>query len=351
MSMMIQDKVRRRGMTKTVRQFYQMYTNNQLNFDNAVQRSFVWDDDRKSLFIHSLIVGFFCSHILIRMSDEEKEIYDVLEGKQRGMTMCTFIENEFKLQNVPPVEYVDGDEWGELNINGKTYAELPECVREKLNDAVLDLVYFEKISDDDVAEQFYRTNNGKPLTSIELSRVKSKALSDIQEIAKHDIFSNALTAKMLERYVPLELIVKCYITLNKPEEPNLESKYWRPFLEKDLHITKEDKDQFKAIFDFMMEVHGKIEDKKIAKRMFGKTHLVTIFPFFWKAIEEKRTAEDMAKWFSAFFGGKRSATISTIYNENAKGGTGKVNSVKKRMREVEMHYVQYFKKKDKNAAA
>ena len=59
----------------------------------------------------------------------------------------------------------------------------------------------------------------------------------------------------------------------------------------------------------------------------------------------------MAKWFSAFFGGKRSATISTIYNENAKGGTGKVNSVKKRIREVEMHYVQYFKKKDKSAAA
>ena len=50
----------------------------------------------------------------------------------------------------------------------------------------------------------------------------------------------------------------------------------------------------------------------------------------------------MMEWFVTFFAGKKSATISSTYNFAAGQGSGKKESVKKRLDELEKSYNEYF---------
>ena len=51
----------------------------------------------------------------------------------------------------------------------------------------------------------------------------------------------------------------------------------------------------------------------------------------------------MAGWASEFFSGKKSASISDIYNQNAGSGSAKKESVRKRLEEIEKHFDGFFK--------
>ena len=51
----------------------------------------------------------------------------------------------------------------------------------------------------------------------------------------------------------------------------------------------------------------------------------------------------MAEWAEEFFSGKRSASISDIYNQNAGSGSAKKESVRKRLEEIEKHFDGFFK--------
>ena len=72
-----------------------------VNFDNAVQRGLVWDVEKKSLLIHSMIYGYAIPAMYF--TRDENKIYDSLDGKQRSNAICEFISDEFALStNTPP---------------------------------------------------------------------------------------------------------------------------------------------------------------------------------------------------------------------------------------------------------
>lgn len=48
------------------------------------------------------------------------------------------------------------------------------------------------------------------------------------------------------------------------------------------------------------------------------------------------------KWFVYFFAGKKSTTISSIYNSAAGSGSGKKEAVKKRLDEIKKSYDNFF---------
>lgn len=61
---------------------YNMVTKGKVNFDNYVQRHYVWDDARKSLFIHSLLTGYPVPPFFAAKSEDQ---YSLLDGLQRSM--------------------------------------------------------------------------------------------------------------------------------------------------------------------------------------------------------------------------------------------------------------------------
>jgi hypothetical protein len=82
------------------------------------QRRHRWSIEQKSRLIESLIMNVPIPPIFLYEYDYSK--YEVMDGLQRLSTIRSFYRNEFKLAGLT--------QWPELN--GRTYSELPEKVRE-----------------------------------------------------------------------------------------------------------------------------------------------------------------------------------------------------------------------------
>ncbi|MDE7246900.1 MAG: DUF262 domain-containing protein, partial [Lachnospiraceae bacterium] len=93
-------------------------------------------------------------------------------------------------------------------------------------------------------------------------------------------------------------MIKSYAVLHE-EEPSLETKFIRPYMEK-VEITEEDQVQMLEIYDRILAVHRMIEDRKIAKRILTRTHMVSIVPVVWKSIEEGLSEQQFMEWFVTF---------------------------------------------------
>ena len=72
--------------------------------------------------------------------------------------------------------------------------------------------------------------------------------------------------------------------------------------------------------------------------------MVSVVPIIAKSIADGKSDEEMMEWFVHFFAGKKSATISSVYNSAAGSGSGKKDNVRKRLEEVEKSYDEFFKR-------
>lgn len=329
--------LRRANVYLTVKQIAAMY-NKELTFDNAVQRGLVWDSKRKSLLIHSLLMGYPVPPLYAAKADEG---YDILDGKQRCNAFYEFVNDMFALDGVPEVSVTnDNGELEEVDINTLYFSEMEDQLQDAIKDYQIQLHYFEYITPDEISEMFFRLNNGKAMSAIELTRCKAQSMSMIKQIGEHELFKNALTEKALARYTNEDIVVKSYVLLHE-SEPSLETKFIRPYMES-IEMTDEDKEQMIQIYDRILNVHSLIEEKKVAKRLLTRTHLTSIVPIVWKSIEDGISEQDFAKWFSTFFAGKSRASIDQTYNDYAGSGSAKKENVRKRLEAIERHWKVFF---------
>lgn len=320
------------------RQLCKMVKKGEIKFDNAVQRGLVWDVQRKSLLIHSMLMGY---PIPPFYAAKGGECFDMLDGKQRINAVVDFMEGKFELAGIPEVESENEDGSMDLvDINTLHFEELEEALRDELSAYAFTVYYFDGITDDEISEMFFRLNNGKPLSAIELTRVKAKSLEAVKEIGKHKLFKSALTEKAFERYANEDIVIKSYAVLHE-KEPSLETKFIRPYMA-EVDITEEDHVQLLEIYDRILAVHGMTEDKKVARRLLTRTHMVSIVPVVWQSIEDGISDKQFMEWFATFFAGKKSASISSVYNDCAGSGSARKDAVRKRLDEIAKHYDAFF---------
>ena len=320
------------------RQLCRLVQKGEIKFDNAVQRGLVWDVQRKSLLIHSMLSGY---PIPPFYAVKDGGCYDMLDGKQRINAVVDFMEGKFELEGIPEVEAENEDGSTDMvDINTLYFDEMEGSLRDELSAYAFTVYYFEDATDEEIAEMFFRLNNGKALSAIELTRVRAKSMDAIQEIGKHDLFKSALTEKAFERYTNEDIVIKSYAVLHE-KEPSLETKYIRPYMA-EVEITEEEQVQLLEVYDRILAVHGMIEDKKIARRILTRTHLVSIVPAVWQSIEEGLSEKQFMEWFVAFFSGKKSASVSPVYNDCAGSGSARKDAVRKRLDEIAKHYGMFF---------
>lgn len=315
-------------------------------FDNAVQRKLCWDAKKKSLLIHSLISGYPIPPLYSRRgtNEDNKVYYDMLDGKQRSNAIVHFLNDEYKLEDLPEVTLEDGSE---IDISGLAFSELPEELQDEIKDTTLTVYYFEEITEDEVAEMFFRLNNGKPLSAIELTRAKALSREKIGELGKLPIFESALTTKQIGSYANEDIIIKSLILLYN-ESKSLETKHVRPITES-LEITQEMEDTLKNVYDRIVEAHDLIllnsdndsTAKKIAKRIYTRTHMISIVPIVKKSLDEEMDIETFTDWIKGFFNGGNATTISERYNSVIQQGSNKEASVKLRLEELENDYDKF----------
>lgn len=332
--------LKRANINWNAKQLCKMVQKNEIKFDNTVQRGYVWDTKRKSLLIHSMLAGYPIPPFYAAKS---KNGYDMLDGKQRISSIVDFINGKFELTDIPEVESENADGSMEMvDINTLHFDEMEEVLRDELESYPFTVYYFEEITDEEITEMFFRLNNGKPLSAIELTRVKAKSMDTIQKIGRHELFKNALTEAAMSRYTNEDIVIKSYAMLHE-EEPSLETKVIRPMMT-DAEITEEDKRQLEEIYDRIVTIHGMIEDKKVAKRLLTRTHLISIVPIIWKSLQDGLSNEQTTKWASEFFAGRKSASVSDIYNQNAGSGSARKDAVRKRTEELYKSYMSFLEK-------
>lgn len=343
--------LKRANISWNARQLSKMIDKGTITFDNAVQRGFVWDNDRKSLLIHSMMTGFPIP-AMYAAKDTETKNYSMLDGKQRSNAINDFLHGRFTLSNVPEVVLEDGTE---VDVNGMYFSGLFEELQDIISNYSLTIYYFEDISDEDVAELFYRINNGKALSSVEMSRVRSKALKTIQEIGQHELFTTALTEKAFEKYTHEDLVIKSYIMLTS-DTPCLDTKLVRPTMEK-AEFTDQDINIMNGVFNRILNTYktiiaddspetGKIS-KRIAKRLLTRTHMLSIMPIVKKSLIDRVSDDVFTLWVKNFFCGSRSATKYDEYNSRCTAGSGHAETIKVRLDVIKKDYNKFMKKIEK----
>lgn len=338
--------IKKANINWTAKHLSKMIDNNSINFDNAVQRGYVWDKKRQSLLIDSIITGY---PIPAFFAAKNKNGYDMLDGKQRSKTIHDFINNEFALSNLNAFETEDGNL---VELNGKYFKDLPEDIQDTVTDYSLTIYYFDGITDDEISEMFYRLNNGKPLSPFDQMRVKIKDHAKIKEISQHQIFTSALSEKALASNKAEDISMKAWAILYM-DNPSFNRKELEPVLTTASISDNEVKD-IKTAFDRLLESYTFLSNytgldskalkqvKKVQKRMFAKTHLISLVPFALKSVNENISVEKFSKWVEHFFAGTIQASIDNDYNTNATAGSSSANAIKVRQTALDADYNKYM---------
>lgn len=139
-------------------------------YDPDYQRNYVWDDEKATYFIESILLGTEIPPIIYFRNGENIEIID---GRQRYQTILRFLRNEFKLKNSGLHKLDD------INIGGKLFKDLEE-LKDVFWDTKLRIIEFsfhsKKLSTDDMEDKvkkeiFKRYNSGiTPLKPTEIDK-------------------------------------------------------------------------------------------------------------------------------------------------------------------------------------
>ncbi len=325
----------------TTRKLIEMVNDGKVDFEIDIQRGYVWKKkDRQSAFIRSLIID---GHVPPLYFNKIGDVYYGEDGKQRTYTVIKFLNDEFELVDLPEFEIINDDgEVEEKDINGYKFSDLPECFQNAIKEFNFTICFKDNASQEEQADDFFNLNNGQAANSATMNRIKAKSREQIATLSRHKLFKEALSETAIEGHVNDDLVAKAHAILND-ENASMDSSWIRPYMRR-AEITKQDVEELTEIFDRIYNIHSAIEDNKIAKRIYGRTHMISIVPIVVRSLNDGLSDRQMMEWFVNFFSGKKSATISTIYNNAAGGsGTGKKEAVRKRVDEIEKNYTEFFK--------
>jgi len=325
-----------------------------MSFDISIQRNLVWEKARKSLMIHTMIVGWIPTQPVF--SVKKDDILYVIEGKQRLTTIDSFIHDGFKLFGIPDTDdegnpYYTQDDTLIENINGKLFSELPQEFKDNILDYSIQFEILDNITAGQIDDVFIRLNSGKALTPIELTRVKAKSKKELAEMAAHPLFPTIVTEAGMRKYLNEKIAIQTWSALNMDEVSFESNKINKMIGSAD--ITVEEVAQVLAVFSKFQEVYETVVNKEgtpeelslyktVATRMKTPTHLLSLVPLLDQSIEKKIPAETLADWCIRFFKGVAVfATISQLYNDNAYSGTNNAAAVSKRFKAIDTDFAAF----------
>lgn len=298
-----------------------------VNFDNAVQRGLVWDVEKKSLLIHSMVYGYAIPAMYF--TRDENKVYDSLDGKQRSNAICEFMNDEFALTTDTPPVY--DDEGNMDDISGMTFSQLPEWVQDRINEYSLTIYYYEDMTEQEIREFFRRLNNGKPLTAVELTRVNTPCLVVFQQLAEHDAIQNVVTAAGKRRFTDENIAMQLYhmATVENPDFSTKSFREWAKSVETDNEVIGKIQSGLDAYCAFFAELDP-AADKKILRTIKTRTHFVSCAYYCYLAVQEEATQDEINQTLRTFFSGNPST--SEDYNKTVGSGSAKPGAVQTRQR-------------------
>lgn len=162
-----------RSLSKSISTLLQN-TRKKINFKPDYQRNYVWDNDKATYFIESILLGIEIPPLIMFIPANDKRSYEVIDGRQRFETLKRFFEGDFKLSK-RGLRSLSG-------LTSKNFQSLdPEIQRVFLNTTIR-IIEFSTIGEhpqqDNLEgrikkEIFWRYNSGiTPLKTLEVQRAK-----------------------------------------------------------------------------------------------------------------------------------------------------------------------------------
>jgi hypothetical protein len=295
-----------------------------VNYDNAVQRSLVWDVEKKSLLIHSMIYGYAIPAMYF--TRDENGVYDSLDGKQRSNAISEFLHDEFALSADTPSVM---DENGCMeDISGMYFSQLPEWVQDKIKDYNLTIYYYADMTEQEIREFFRRLNNGKPLSAIELTRANVPSLTIFQQLAKHSAIQFVVSEAGRKRFTDEMIAMQLYQLITE-ESPDFSTKPFREWASR-VDVDNKVLDAINAGLDAYMVFAKSLIDvnNKVLRTVKGRTHFISCAYYCCLAVENGVSQDEINRTLTEFFSGHPS--ISPEYNHTVSAGSAKPTSVQTR---------------------
>lgn len=339
----------------TTKQIEKMVKNNLIKFDNVIQRSYVWEQTRKSLLIASLIEGypvppFYASKV-------DGKIYDFLDGKQRINAICDYINDKYSLEGLREITYTDDN--GEVvteDLNGCKFSVLPEALRDTILSYNLLIYYYENITNGEVRELFRRLNNGKPLSAKEKNIASCIDIDEISKLGQHSVFSEILTEKGIESRKQIPIIMKVWAMLNLDiKDVSFNTNDFNELMSETV-TTEEQRKEIVACLDRFEELLEEVfcryrgsqnYAKIILKRIKSETHFVSLMPLVRDTMNEGMSAEKLAEFVSWAF---VNALVSDEYEAASLAGSAKTANIVKRDEELRKSFERYLEEERRHEA-
>lgn len=338
----------------TAKQLGAMVKSGKINFDHIVQRSYVWERSRKSGLIESMIIGYPVPPIFAKRIDDGTgkrggNIYYIMDGKQRLSTVKEYLNDEFALTNLNPITYkdIETDEEKTVDISEKKFSELPEAVQDILKDTTFSVTYFDNLTDEEERELFKRLNAGKPLSAKSKMLASCRDIKGLMDIGKHEVFTEMLSEKAQSNKNQVSIVAKTYMMAFKDVvmgEVAFDNKTFSAQME-EMSISEAERSVLIQIYNKIHEVHEELIDrkeKKVAKKLYTETHLVSLVPFFKRAVEQDIDNNTMADWLMEFFDTESGTSNSEEYNECSGSGVARRDNVIGRYDALEESFNEFF---------
>lgn len=116
------------------------------------QREFVWDDERQSKLIESIVLGLPIP--IIFLAEVENGRIEIVDGSQRIRTIAAFVSNELRIVGLEAL----------TEMNGLVFEDLPLSRKRKINNIAIRTVVLSDATTEEVRnELFERINRGSDL--------------------------------------------------------------------------------------------------------------------------------------------------------------------------------------------
>lgn len=185
-----------------------------LNKNISIQRKEVWDAEKKS----NLIVSFLLDIPIESLLFEEAEggSHNVLDGKQRTLTLCSYVDNGFALSPKIRLKAFDGQP-----LVGLKFSELPEAMQNRILDYELSISVLRPLEETERATVFFMRNQAAALSKMDLSRVLlgEQYLNTLQKICDHPFMCEKikLTEPARRKNEDLLVLLQFLLLLKRPD--------------------------------------------------------------------------------------------------------------------------------------
>lgn len=116
------------------------------------QRDFVWDEERQSKMIESIVLGLPIPSIFV--AEDVSGRLEIVDGSQRIRTLSAFINEELILSDLGKV----------TSLNGKRFGDLDESRKRKFNNTAISMIVLSEDTTPDMRNDlFERINKGSDI--------------------------------------------------------------------------------------------------------------------------------------------------------------------------------------------